>query len=159
VDDGSFDPDAGDTITLRQEPPGPYTVGATQVTLTVTDDHGASATCTATVTVVDDTPPTINDLAATPNVLWPPNNKLVEVTVNYTATDNCGAVSNVLSVTSNEAPNGPAPDWVVEDSHHVQLRAARSGTGRAYAITVTSTDNAGNSSTRTVTVTVSRNQK
>jgi uncharacterized repeat protein (TIGR03803 family) len=158
VDDGSFDPDAGDTITLRQEPPGPYPVGITPVTLTVTDNHGASASSTATVTVVDSTPPTLGDVTVTPNVLWPPNHKMVEVTVNYAAADNCGAVSNALSVTSNEALNGTAPDWVVEDSHHVQLRAERSstGAGRVYAITVISTDNAGNSSTRTVTVTAPR---
>jgi hypothetical protein len=117
------------------------------------------------VTVVDMTPPTISDLTVTPNVLWPPNHKMVEVTVNYTATDDCSAVSNVLSVTSNEAPNGAgngtSPDWVIEDSHHVQLRAERSGarTGRVYTITVISTDNAGNSSTRTVTVAVQKNQK
>jgi hypothetical protein len=59
IDDGSFDPDAGDTITLVQFPPGPYAKGVTTVTLTVTDSHGASSQCTATVTVVDDTPPTI----------------------------------------------------------------------------------------------------
>jgi hypothetical protein len=47
---------------------------------------------------------------------------------------------------------------VIEDDHHVQLRAERSGagTGRVHAITVISTDNAGNSSTETVTVTVPR---
>jgi hypothetical protein len=85
---------------------------------------------------------------------------MMEVTLNYAATDRCGVVSNALSVASNEAINGTAPDWVVEDSHHVQLRANRSGTGtgRVYAITVISTDTAGNSSTKTVTVTVPRNQ-
>jgi uncharacterized repeat protein (TIGR03803 family) len=163
VDNGSFDPDAGDTITLRQEPPGPYPLGATQVTLTVTDNHGASNSCSATVTVVDTTPPTISEVDVSPNVLWPPNHKMVEVTVNYTTTEGCGAVSNALFVTSSEAVNAPGhgttPDWMIEDSHHVQLRAERSGTGsgRVYAITVISTDNAGNSSTKTVTVTVPKN--
>jgi hypothetical protein len=165
VDAGSFDPDAGDTLTLRQEPPGPYLLGKTAVTLTVTDNHGASDSCTAAVTVVDTTPPAISEVAVTPDVLWPPNGKMVGVTVNYDAADDCGAVTNTLLVTSNEAPNargdGPAPDWVIEDDHHVQLRAERSGAGvgRVYAITVISTDNAGNSSTRTVAVTVPKNQK
>ena len=165
VDNGSFDPDAGDTTTLRQEPPGPYPLGATPVTLTVTDNHGASNSCAATVTVIDTTPPTISDVAVTPNVLWPPNGKMVEVSVDYTATDDCSGVTNVLAVTSNEtsngAGNGTSPDWVIEDSHHVQLRAERSsaGTGRVYTITAISTDNAGNSSTRTVAVTVPKNQK
>lgn len=59
IDDGSFDPDAGDTITLSQSPAGPYALGVTTVTLTVSDSHGASNSCSATVTVVDTTPPVI----------------------------------------------------------------------------------------------------
>ena len=37
VDSASFDPD-GDPITLNQVPAGPYSLGSTDVTLTVTDD-------------------------------------------------------------------------------------------------------------------------
>jgi len=59
IDNGSFDPDAGDTIALTQTPLGPYPLGNTLVTLTVTDNHGASSTCIATVTVRDTTAPTI----------------------------------------------------------------------------------------------------
>src|SRR5262249_37815785 len=59
IDNGSFDPDAGDTITLTQTPPGPYPLGSTGVTLTVTDNHGASNTCFSRVTVIDTTPPSI----------------------------------------------------------------------------------------------------
>ncbi len=53
VDDGSYDPDSGDAITLRQTPAGPYPVGVTPVVLTVIDKEGASAQANATVTVVD----------------------------------------------------------------------------------------------------------
>jgi uncharacterized repeat protein (TIGR03803 family) len=56
IDDGSSDPDTGDTITLAQAPPGPYAIGATNVTLTVTDSHGASSSCAATVTVTNPAP-------------------------------------------------------------------------------------------------------
>jgi hypothetical protein len=52
IDDGSFDSD-GDPITLSQNPPGPYPVGLTRVTLTVTDNHGVSNSCSATVTVLE----------------------------------------------------------------------------------------------------------
>ena len=55
INNGSFDPDAGDTITLVQSPAGPYSLGSTPVTLTVTDSKGASSQCTGTVTVVDNT--------------------------------------------------------------------------------------------------------
>jgi len=51
VDAGSSDPDAGDRLTLTQDPPGPYPVGDTLVTLTVTDRGCLSSTCTATVIV------------------------------------------------------------------------------------------------------------
>jgi YVTN family beta-propeller protein len=58
IDNGSFDPD-GDTFTSSQAPAGPYSLGSTSVTLTVTDSSGASSQCTATVMVVDNTPPMI----------------------------------------------------------------------------------------------------
>ncbi|HSR52374.1 MAG TPA: DUF5011 domain-containing protein [Acidobacteriota bacterium] len=58
VDDGSSDPD-GDPITLSLSPMGPFQLGDTPVTLTVTDDSNAEDQCSATVTVVDETPPVI----------------------------------------------------------------------------------------------------
>ncbi|MBY0279813.1 thrombospondin type 3 repeat-containing protein [Candidatus Binatia bacterium] len=54
IDDGSFDPDAGDALTIAQSPAGPYPVGTTSVLLTVTDGKGATSQASATVTVVDD---------------------------------------------------------------------------------------------------------
>ena len=59
VNDGSSDPD-GDRITLSLDHTGPFSLGAHQVTLTVTDSHGASSSCTSTVTVVATTTPTID---------------------------------------------------------------------------------------------------
>jgi len=59
IDDGSSDPDAGDTISITQSPAGPYALGQTTVTLTVTDSHGASSQCTAIVTVVDKIKPVL----------------------------------------------------------------------------------------------------
>ena len=56
---GSIDPD-GDPMTFSLSPMGDYLLGDTEVTLTVTDDKGASDTCMAVVRVVDDTPPSLN---------------------------------------------------------------------------------------------------
>jgi hypothetical protein len=166
IDNGSFDPDAGDTITLTQSPPGPYPLGNTTVTLTVTDSHGAMSSCTAIVTVVDETPPSITNVSATPSVLWPPNHRMVDVTVKYDATDNCGPVTCALSVSSNEPIDGlgdgdTAPDWEVVDAHHVRLRAERSGTanGRVYSITITCSDGTGNTTVKRVTVSVPHDQR
>jgi hypothetical protein len=58
VDGGSSDPD-GDPLTSSVTPPGPFGLGSQQVTLTVTDPSGASASCVATVTVIDSTPPVL----------------------------------------------------------------------------------------------------
>src|SRR3989442_1574071 len=77
IDNGSFDPD-GDPITLSQSPGGPYGPGTTVVTLTVTDSFGASSTSQATVTVVDDTPPSIAGVSVDPPVLWPPTHEMTE---------------------------------------------------------------------------------
>jgi hypothetical protein len=163
IDNGSFDPDS-DPVALRLSPTGPFPLGITTVTLTVTDHRGASSQCSATVTVIDNTPPVINGASASPAVLWPPNHKMVEVTVSYNATDNCDPPSAIgcdLAVSSNEPPSGTgdghtSPDWQVVDAHHVQLRAERSGNGngRIYTITITCTDRSNNSSSQTVTVTV-----
>ncbi len=53
IDDGSYDPN-GDTLTIVQTPAGPYPIGQTTVTLTVTDPAGAFDTCESVVTVVAD---------------------------------------------------------------------------------------------------------
>lgn len=56
-DGGSTDPD-GDPLTFSVSPAGPYALGVTQVTLTVSDGE-LSKMCTAIITVNDSTPPTI----------------------------------------------------------------------------------------------------
>jgi hypothetical protein len=68
VDDGSSDPD-GDQILLTQDPPGPYGLGSTGVTLTVTDPRGFLDTCEATVTVVP--APLVLDVGAS-SLSWGP---------------------------------------------------------------------------------------
>ena len=165
IDNGSSDPD-GDPLTLVQAPPSPYALGSTSVLLTVTDPKGAFSQATGVVTVVDQTGPVVSGLSPSTNSLWPPNHKMVDVTVNYGVTDNCSATSScVLTVSSNEAVNGSgdgntSSDWQVVDAHHVQLRAERAGNGndRIYTMTLTCTDAAGNSTVRTATVLVAHNQ-
>lgn len=58
VNDGSYDPDGGD-VTCVQTPEGPYALGRNRVTLECTDGQGLKASCDATVTVRDDSPPVL----------------------------------------------------------------------------------------------------
>jgi len=108
VDDGSSDPGNGDTITVSQAPAGPYALGDTLVTLTVTDDHGASSTCTATVTVVDNTPPLITGCPENITVQTGPGRLTCDKGVTWTeptARDNC----TLVSFTSTHAPGATFP--------------------------------------------------
>ena len=51
-------------------------------------------------------PLAITNVSVDKSVLWPPNHKMVNVTVNYATANNCGPVTCTLSVTSNEPVNG-----------------------------------------------------
>jgi sugar lactone lactonase YvrE len=105
--------------------------------------------------------PVITGAAATPNVLWPPDHKFVDVTIDYAVTDPCPNTC-VLTVSSNEPPiDDKVPEWIVVDAHDVQLRAERlgSGDGRIYTITITCTNDINKkSSTQTVAVLVPHDQ-
>lgn len=103
INNGSFDPD-GDPITLTQSPPGPYPLGNTLVTLTVTDDEGASNTCTATVTVVDTTQPTITCPSNMIKVAQKPGDSSVIVSFPQPASsDNCPGVTVACTPASGSA--------------------------------------------------------
>lgn len=137
------------------------TANVTSATPDNTPDNNSSA---ARFTVANPAP-VISDASVDKPELWPPNHQMVAVHVNYNVTDNCGPLTNTLSVTSNEPVEGDgdgntSPDWEVLDAHRVRLRAERSGggAGRVYTITITSTDGAGNSSSRAVTVRVPKSR-
>lgn len=146
---------------------GALPLGTNLVEVAVTDSSSNTASCSTTITVVDNMPPVIKGAGASPNVLWPPNHQMVTVVVNATATDDCGAVTwKVIGVQSNEAVNGrgdgnTAPDWQILGDHAVSLRAERSGNGsdRIYSITLQAQDATGNlSDPVSVVVAVPKNQ-
>ena len=115
----------------------------------------------------DTTPPVIQSIAATPNVLWSPNHRMTPVSISANVTDNCSGVTwSVTGIASDEPVNGTGdgdtePDWSVSGGHNVTLRAERAGTGdgRVYTITITARDGAGNRTTGTTTVSVPHSQK
>ncbi len=122
IDAGSTDPD-GDPLTLSQLPAAPYSIGSTQVVLSVSDG-ALTATCSAAVTVQDCTAPTIQcppqaiaectangsatvtpsaatatDACSTPVVQGPPTADfaLGSTSVSYTAADAAGNRSECTS--------------------------------------------------------------
>lgn len=102
VDNSSFDPD-GTITNLTLSPAGPYATGITSVTLTVTDNQGATNSCQATITVLDKTLPTIScagDVVA--NI--PFGQSQVNVFFGApTASDNCGGITTNCTPVSGSA--------------------------------------------------------
>ena len=140
--------------------------GANLVEVEAVNSLTNTAYCSTTIVVGNKTPPVISGASASPNILWPPNHKLVPVTVDAVASDNCGLASwKIIQVESNERINGTgsgktASDWQILGDHMVALRAERAGNGfgRIYTITLQAEDAAGNlSSPSMVTVTVPKN--
>jgi PKD repeat protein len=143
-----------------------FNLGTHVVTLYATDDANNTGSDNVTVTVVDTTPPEIC-ATATPNNLWSPDHKYVEVEATVTVYDVCdpSPTLTLVSITSNEPDNGMGDgntvnDIVIMNDFTFNLRAERSGTGcgRTYTITYQATDASGNTAMATVTVEVPHNQ-
>ena len=104
------------------------------------------------VGICDLVPPSL-EVVVSPDVLWPPNHKYVEVNASLAVSDNFdpNPVVTLVSVTSSEPDNGLGDgdtpnDIVIVDDDTFLLRAERSGTGdgRVYTITYQATDSCGN---------------
>ncbi len=143
-----------------------FPIGTTTVGVTATDEAGNSSSGSFTITVEDTKAPEIASVTPSSATLWPPNHKMVSITVTAVASDIVGVTSlKIVSVTSNEPDNGlgdgdTAGDIEITGDLTVNLRAERSGkgSGRTYTITVEARDAAGNASTATTTVTVPRDK-
>ena len=149
INNGSYDPGNGE-ITLSLSPEGPYQLGETVVTLTVTNQNGATDECTAIITVEDNTPPVITTITS-PIVIWPPNHKYVSFDVNdfvLSVLDNCASLTindvNIIKATSDELEDATGSgdgntvdDMIISgDCKSVQLRKERNATGNGRVYTV-----------------------
>jgi predicted extracellular nuclease len=117
----------------------------------------------------DEIPPSFDTLAASPNLLWPPNHKYVDVSVTAVVSDNFDPNPTValLSIGVNEPDNGKGNgdgnttnDVVIVDDFTLQLRAERSaqGSGRTYTLTYEVTDSCGNSTIDSTVVSVPKSK-
>jgi hypothetical protein len=146
-------------------------LGAHTVTLRVTDTSGGSDSTSIPVSVVDTVPPLLT-ITGSPTQLWPPNHRLVPITVSLQATDLCTPTPSVrlISSTSNEFDDAPGDgdgnttgdisgaDLGTPDTE-VSLRAERAsaGSGRIYELKYECSDAAGNLSAGSVLVQVPHN--
>ncbi len=182
----SYDPDgdsityqwtqvSGPTVTLSDPNSANPGFTAPQVTettylefeLVVSDGQLSSEASVATVTVLDTNQP-VDCSSALPSTvtLWPPNHKLVSVSIEgVTDPDNEDVTITITRVTQDEPVDGlgdgdTSPDAVIQGDT-VLLRAERSGTGdgRVYEIHFTADDGQGSTCDGSVKVSVPHDKK
>jgi hypothetical protein len=153
----------GPSATVRL-PLGSQTVG-----LRVTDRLGESSVAMSRVIVADTVAPALS-VRATPDTLWPPNHRMIDVTLHWQATDVCDPhpAVTVTTVTSSEPDDAPGPDdgtttgdigavaTPAPGTAVVTLRAERAGNGpgRTYHVTLAATDASSNTGKATATIMV-----
>jgi hypothetical protein len=141
---------------------GTYSVG-----LRAIDNAGNISALATAAFGIDVTPPVVN-VAANPITLWPPNGKMVPVTVSGSISDSLSGVNpgSVVFVVADEygsvQPQGPVSLGAGGSySFQILLQASRNGNdkdGRQYKIIVSARDNAGNLGSSATIVTVPHNQ-
>ena len=146
--------------------PGDFTAAGAALAFKDFPGTDLSATASTPLQILDVSAPTF-DLALSPNLLWPPDHKFVEITATITSTDNCdrSPVVTLVSITSNEPANNKDPDIqdavFGTDDRAFSLRAERDtshgSSGRIYTVTYRVTDKAGNATVKSAIVTVPAN--
>jgi hypothetical protein len=141
-------------------PTVPIPLGSHTVTFTISDGV-RSASDSADITVVDNQPPQIASVAASPSVLWPPNHKMAPVSLSVEGGDACSPAltCRIVGVSGNDGAT--ADDWEVTGPLSLMLRSERrgGGGGRTYVVTVECRDAAGNASTRIVEIRVPHDRR
>jgi rhodanese-related sulfurtransferase len=149
INNGSYDPDSGDSLTLSVAPADGLGLGQNLVALTGTDRHGASASAPAFVTVNDQTGPAVTDVAVKSQ---PADHGMVLVTIDYEVSD-CSAATARLSVAGRGADRAR-----VLDEHRVLRKSGghgrdddEDGDGR-LSIAIVATDAVGNETVRSTRI-------
>lgn len=163
---GPFGTLSGPVVTVR------LGTGVNVITLRVEDGKGGVSSDSVSVTVSDNTPPSLW-VALSPTELWPPNHQMVNVAAEVSAQDTCDAgdvLIALISIISSEPENGlgdgdTAPD--IADAElgigdlEFALRAERSGhgAGRVYDVIYSATDDAGNTTEASAAVRIPKSQR
>jgi hypothetical protein len=121
------------------------------------------------VTVEDRTIPEL-DVVLSPDMLWPPNHRMVEIVADIAATDNCGTPAVGLALISSNEPDdvrgggdGHASngiEWTTKElDFRVRAERAGRGSGRVYSVVYAATDASGNATSIVRTVVVPHHQQ
>jgi hypothetical protein len=140
------------------------TMGTHAFTLTVTNAEGLTSTATTHVTVRDTKAPSLT-LSLSPNNLWPPNHKLVQITATVVVSDTCDArpAVQLMSITSSDplaaddvqaVGGGPVPFGTDVRSFLLRADRAKFSPARIYTATYTAKDASGNTTTAAARVRV-----
>ncbi len=136
--------------------------GVYDLTFTVTDADGASGQDSVRVTVRN-RPPDCAAAAASPSLLWPPNNKFVRVALGGVTDAEGDSLALVITAIRQDEPVGKgnsAPDGKGVGTAVAELRAEKlgSGDGRFYHVSFTASDGHGGVCTGAVRVAVPHDQ-
>jgi cysteine-rich repeat protein len=134
-------------------PPDFYPLGSNTVRYTARDTSGNEASCTSTITVVDQTPPRVH--LTPPAPLWPADQgyRTIRLEDCIEVHDRCsgglthtGSTASISCVSSDEPQSGSEPDIIFLDATTVKVRVDRSaeGNGRVYSLHFEVRDTAGN---------------
>ncbi len=147
---------------------GTYPLGTTLVRFAGADSSGNGSSCESRVVVQDSVPPSLV-VVAEPQILWPPNHRLVSVAVRWQVADLCDPDPDVIlsGATSSEPDDMPGDgdgattgDIAGAEVGHADaemlLRAERSGagSGRRYDLEFSATDASSNGASALTTVQV-----
>ena len=127
-------------------------------TRTFSDRAGNEASATITGINIDRTPPQLT-CKATPDVIWPANNKLVDVSIAMTFSESI--TFKLTAMRSNEPEPNDFVDFVIgTPDTQGKVKASRNGngTGRIYTFEYTGADAGGNTSVASCHVRVPHDQ-
>ncbi len=138
------------------------TEGDYDLTFTVTDADGASGQDSVQVTVLNHAPD-CSTVAASPALLWPPNNKFVPVTLGGGVDADGDPLALTITAIYQDEPVGvgkSAPDGKGVGAAVAELRAEKlgGGDGRVYTVSFTASDGHGGACTGVVRVAVPHDQ-
>jgi hypothetical protein len=162
-------PQGGDTVTIPDlviSAGNPlFPVGLHTIELWVNDGVNADVNDVVSVEVTDTTAPTLSPVPSV-TILWPPNHKLVPVTIQANAFDNGGGSIDLNVTVASSEPADDRGDGNTECDYYIdsvddqtgvielRLRAERSGKGdgRTYTVTIIATDESSNQSVAIVEI-------